>query len=286
MEQLEGRCAFITGGASGIGFAMAKAFAAAGMKVAIADVEDGPLQAAVDTLKEHNADVIGIRLDVRDRAAMEAAAKQVTETFGNVHLLCNNAGVGAGGPLHETTYGDWDWTLGVNVDGVVNGLQAFLPAMAAHGEGGHVVNTASMAGIAGFGGMGPYNASKFAVVGMSEALAQDVAEKGIGVSVLCPGFVRTNIFESERNRPEDMPGREVTGLTEEERQAFLDQALKDALEPDDVAEMVLEAVRGGKFWIFTHPEYRELVRMKMQSMVDAFPEPVPGREMVIPGADK
>lgn len=284
MEQLEGRCAFITGGASGIGYAMAKAFAAAGMKVVIADVEEGPLQAAVASLREHNADVLGIRLDVRDRPAMEAAAQEAQDAFGPVHLLCNNAGVGAGGPLHETTYGDWDWTLGVNLDGVVNGLQAFLPRMVAHGEGGHVVNTASMAGIAGFGGMGPYNASKFAVVGLSEALAQDVAEQGIGVSVLCPGFVRTNIFDSARNRPEDLPGRTVDGATEAEREAFQQEALKDALQPDDVAEQVLESVRSGRFWIFTHPEYREYVRRKMESMLESFPPLQPGREPVIPGS--
>lgn len=272
MDQLEGRTAFITGGGSGIGLAMAKAFAGAGMKVAIADVEQAALDAAVAKLKEGNADVLGICLDVRDRDAMEAAAATVAETFGPVHLLCNNAGVGAGGPMHETTYGDWDWTLGVNLNGVVNGMQAFLPAMVAHGEGGHVVNTASMAGIAGFGGMGPYNASKFAVVGISEALAQDVAHADIGVSVLCPGFVATNIFDSQRNRPEDLPGRarEISAEDEARRAAILETAIS----PDQVAEQVLEAVRQKQFWIFTHPEFAQFVQMKMQAMVAAFP-PLP-----------
>jgi len=281
MEKLEGRTAFITGGAGGIGLAMAKAFAGAGMKVAIADVEDDTLQAAVALLKESNADVMGIRLDVRDRDAMEAAAKEVTEAFGPVHLLCNNAGVGAGGPMHETTYGDWDWTLGVNLNGVVNGMQAFLPAMVAHGEGGHVVNTASMAGVFGAGGMGPYNASKFAVVGISESLAQDVAHADIGVSVLCPGFVKTSIFDSERNRPEDMPRRKST-MSDEERAAMAAKAMAGAIEPDAVAEQVLEAVRANQFWIFTHPEYVELMKMKMQNMIAAFPPLPEGVEPVMP----
>ena len=280
MEQLEGRTAFITGGASGIGFAMAKAFAAAGMKVAIADVEPDALETAVAKLKERNADVLGIRLDVRDRNAMEAAAAAVTAAFGPVHLLCNNAGVGAGGPMHETTYGDWDWTLGVNLNGVVNGMQAFLPGMVAHGEGGHVVNTASMAGIAGFGGMGPYNASKFAVVGISEALAQDVAHADIGVSVLCPGFVKTNIFDSERNRPEDLPGRPRAPSAED--QARLADILATAISPDQVAEQVMEAVRQKQFWIFTHPEFAELLQMKMQAMLAAFPPLPEGVEPILP----
>lgn len=272
MEALEGRTAFITGGASGIGLAMARAFAAAGMKVAIADVEQSALDAAVADLKDGNADVIGILLDVRDRAAMDAAAQTVEDRFGPVHLLCNNAGVGAGGPMHETSHDDWDWTLGVNLNGVVNGLQSFLPRMVAHGQGGHVVNTASMAGVLGVGGMGPYNASKFAVVGISEALAQDVAHAGIGVSVLCPGFVRTNIFDSGRNRPKDLPGVERERTEEDE--ARLAAILETAISPDQVAEQVLEAVREGRFWIFTHPEFVEIVRAKMQSMVDAFP-PLP-----------
>ncbi len=280
MDKFEGRTAFITGGASGIGFAMARAFAAAGMKVAIADVEREALNAAVAKLKEGNADVLGICLDVRDRDAMEAAAATVTEAFGPVHVLCNNAGIGAGGPMHETTYGDWDWTLGVNLNGVVNGLQAFLPGMVAHGEGGHVVNTASMAGIAGFGGMGPYNASKFAVVGISEALAQDVAHANIGVSVLCPGFVKTNIFTSSRNRPADLPGREYTPSAEDE--ARLAEILETALSPEQVAEQVLEAVRQKQFWIFTHPQFAQVVEMKMQSMLAAFPPMPEGMEPIIP----
>lgn len=272
MRDLEGRTAFIIGGASGIGLAMAKGFAAAGMNVAIADVEAEALAAALAELGSGNVRVMGIRLDVRDREAMDAAAAQVTETFGPVQLLCNNAGVGAGGPLQETAHGDWDWTLGVNLQGVINGLQSFLPGMVAHGQGGHVVNTASMAGVMGVAGMGVYNASKFAVVGLSEALAQDVAESGIGVSVLCPGFVKTRIFDSERNRPQDLQGTRRERTAEDE--ARLDEILATAISPGQVAEQVLESVREGRFWIFTHPEFARIVQLKMQSMLDAFP-PLP-----------
>lgn len=281
MDQFEGRTAFITGGASGIGFAMAKAFAAAGMKVAIADVEAGPLEAAVAKLKEGNADVLGIQLDVRDRTAMEAAAKQVQDTFGNVHLICNNAGIGAGGPMDQTTYDDWDWTIGVNLNGVVNGIQAFLPAMVAHGEGGHVVNTASMAGLFGAPGMGPYCATKFAVVGLSESLAADMAAKGIGVSVLCPGFVDTNIFTADRNRPADLAETTEREI-DPERMAQIEAMIANAQSPDSVAEKVLEGVKDNRFWILTHGEYAELMKWRLQSLVDAFPEVPEGTTPVMP----
>lgn len=283
MDQFEGRTAFVTGGASGIGFAMAKAFAAAGMKVAIADIEAEPLEAAVASLKEGNADVIGLRLDVRDRDAMAAAAKEVTETFGNVHVLCNNAGIGAGGPMQELTYDDWDWCIGVNLNGVVNGIQAFLPDMVAHGEGGHVVNTASMAGLFGAPNMGPYCATKFAVVGLSESLAADVAAQGIGVSVLCPGVVATNIFTSERNRPAEL-AETVEREPDPEVVARWTEAMEKAQSPDAVAEKVMEAVRANRFWILTHPEYASLMKWRMEQIVGAFPELPEGVEPLVPQA--
>ncbi|MEE4362223.1 MAG: SDR family NAD(P)-dependent oxidoreductase [Pseudomonadales bacterium] len=268
MQEFEGRTAFITGGASGIGLAMARSFAAAGMRVAIADVEAPALAAAVASLRASNADVLGIELDVRDRLAMDAAARQVTDHFGAVHVLCNNAGVGAGGPLQDATHADWDWTLGVNLQGVINGLQSFLPGMIAHGEGGHVVNTASMAGLLGVGGMGIYNASKFAVVGLSESLIQDLVGTGVGVSVLCPGFVRTNIFDSTRNRPDELAGAPRTRSEEDE--ARVEEIIARAIEPQQVAEQVLEAVRTEQFWIFTHPEFADVVKAKMGMMAAAF----------------
>ena len=281
MDHLEGRTAFITGGASGLGFAMAKAFAGAGMKIAIADVEDGALEKAVAALKEANADVIGIKLDVRDREAMDAAAAETKAAFGNVHLLVNNAGIGAGGPVQDMTHDDWDWTIGVNLNGVVNGVQSFLKDMIAHGEGGHVVNTASMAGIFGAPGMSAYCATKFAVVGMSESMNADLAETNVSVSVLCPAFVKTNIFDSARNRP-----AELADTVERERtpemEAMAEEIMRTAQEPDDVAQRVLDAVREERFWIFTHGELKDMVRMRSDMLLGEFPEPAPGAVPVMP----
>jgi NAD(P)-dependent dehydrogenase (short-subunit alcohol dehydrogenase family) len=201
MHDLTGKNAFITGGASGIGFAMAQAFLNEGMNVAIADVDADALAKAMTALSGSNARVLAVQLDVTNRSQYEEVAQQVEAELGNVHVLCNNAGVYRGGALDAVTYADWDWVMGVNVGGVINGLQTFLARMERHGEGGHVVNTASMAGLTTAPGLGVYNASKFAVVGLSEALRKDLEPKGIGVSVLCPGMVRTRILESERTRP-------------------------------------------------------------------------------------
>lgn len=272
MQEFEGRTAFITGGASGIGLAMARRFAAEGMKIVIADIEQGALDAAVEDLKGRNADVLGILLDVRDRAAFAAAAEQVRATFGDVHVLCNNAGVGAGGPILEQSYKDWDWTLGVNLDGVVNGLQTFLGDMVAHGEPAHVVNTASLAGIFGAPRMAAYCASKFAVVGLSESVLHDLAETQVKVSVLCPGFVKTNIFESQRNRPEELQNDAAPRERTAEQEAMLTAAMDNALDPDEVAECVLDAIRADRFWIFTHPDARDGARLRAEAMLASFDE--------------
>lgn len=202
MRELAGKTAFVTGGASGIGFALGRAFAEAGMKVMLADIETGALDAAVKSLHNVGPDVRGIECDVTDSASVERAAGASFGAFGNVHVICNNAGVAAGGGIEDIALDSWRWVLDVNLMGVVHGIRAFLPHMRAHGEGGHIVNTASMAGMQSGLGFSPYTASKFAVVGMSEGLAPQLAPFGIGVSVLCPGFVRTRIGESGRNRPE------------------------------------------------------------------------------------
>ena len=230
MNDLRGKTAVVTGGASGIGLGIAGALTGAGMRVAIADVEDTALERARASLAGSAGDVLAVRVDVTDREALAAAADRVEEAFGTVHVLCNNAGVLVGGSIDEMAYADWDWVLGVNVRGVINGLQTFLPRIAAHGEGGHIVNTASLAGMSTARGMSVYTASKFAVVGLTEALRADLADSGIGVSVLCPGVVDTNIFESGRNRPDAMRSETDTDvyplvrhLPDEDRAARMDR---------------------------------------------------------------
>ena len=206
MKDLSGKTAFVTGGASGIGLSMARAFGAAGMNVMLADINEDDLAAAVTELNERQVKAAGVRCDVTERQSVERAAKETVDRFGKVHVVCNNAGVGAGGPIDTVKPGDWDWTIAVNLMGVVYGMEAFLPHIRAHGEGGHYVNTASMAGMISVPGMEPYTASKYAVVGMSEGWAGQLAPENIGVSVLCPGFVKTRIHESSRAR-QDKFGR-------------------------------------------------------------------------------
>src|ERR1700726_2770322 len=204
MRELAGKTAFVTGGASGIGFALGRAFAEAGMKVMLADIETDALAAAVESLGNSGSDVRGVSCDVADPVSVERAAEASYEAFGNVHVVCNNAGVAGGSGIDNISLDNWRWVLDVNLMGVLHGIAAFLPHIRGHGEGGHFVNTASMAGMTGGGGLGfsPYTASKFAVVGLSEGRAAQLPPFGIGVSVLCPSFVRTGIGESGRNRPQ------------------------------------------------------------------------------------
>jgi len=202
MQQLAGKTAFITGAASGIGLALATAFAGEGMKVMLADIESAPLDRAVEALRASGAEVRGVVCDVADPVSMDDAADAAFRAFGNVHVLCNNAGVAAGGGIEQISIESWRWVIDVNLMGVVHGIKSFLPHIRRHGEGGHIVNTASMGGMNAGLGFSPYSASKFAVVSMSEGLAWQLAPDGIGVSVLCPSYVRTRIGESGRNRPE------------------------------------------------------------------------------------
>ena len=277
MRDITGKVAFITGGASGMGLAMARSFAAAGMKVAIADVE----QAALDRVKAEfdasNAEGITLRVDVTDRAAMEAAADATEAAFDKVHVLVNNAGVAVGGSLDQMSYEDWDWVMGVNLDGVVNGLQAFLQRIKAHGEGGHVVNTASLAGHFAIPGLGIYTATKYAVVGISETLRADLKQHNIGVSVLCPGVVNTNIFDSGRNRPSHLQGETDTAqmvlsedLAEPEREQRMAEMMARALDPAVVGDMVLHSIQEDEFYIFSHPEVEPMVSGRAAEVTDAF----------------
>ena len=202
MRDLSGKTAFITGGASGIGLALGRAFAEAGVQVMLADIEAEPLAAAVESLRSIGPGISSIACDVADPLSVDRAAEATYRAFGNVHIVCNNAGVAAGGGIDNISLDNWRWVLDVNLLGVLHGIRSFLPHIRKHGQGGHIVNTASMAGLLGGLGFSPYTASKFAVVGMSEGLAMQVRPLGIGVTVLCPGYVRTGIGNSGRNRPE------------------------------------------------------------------------------------
>ncbi|MDO8422385.1 MAG: SDR family NAD(P)-dependent oxidoreductase [Parvibaculum sp.] len=268
MDQFQGKTAFITGGASGIGFAMAKAFGAVGMNIMLADIEREPLEKAVEDLRQRQVKVEGVHCDVADRKSVEEAAAACVEAFGKVHVVCNNAGVGGGGVLGAMKPGDWDWTIGVNLMGVVYGMEAFLPHILAHGEGGHFVNTASMAGMISPPGMEPYCATKFAVVAMSEGWAGQLAPQNIGVSVLCPGFVSTRIHESARTRQERFGER--TPDADSELLSISAQLVQAGIPADVVGACVLEAVRDNDFYIFTHPDMRPAVEQRFGRIMEGF----------------
>lgn len=271
MEELDGKVAVVTGAASGIGAALAGRFVSEGMRVVLADVEIGPLQEAADKLAADGADVLAVPTDVSRGDDVDRLAAAAAEAFGPVHVLCNNAGVGAGGLLADLTTEDWEWVLGVNLWGVIHGLRAFLPGMLAHGEPGHVVNTASLAGLVSAPMMGPYGASKFAVVGISEALYHELQLTGsrIGASVLCPGWVNTQIHASERNRPAGLGGANAgLGVDGDPRAEMLRAILASGMAPDAVADLVLGAIRDGRFYVLTHPEMTPAVEVRMRGILD------------------
>ena len=274
MQDVAGKVAFITGGASGMGLAMARSFSRAGMKVVITDVEETALAKVRAEFEASNAEFLDLKVDVTDRDAMAQAADAVEERFGKIHVVCNNAGVAAGGTVDAHTYNDWDWVTRVNIDGVVNGVQTFVERIKRHGEGGHFVNTASMAGHIAVPGLGIYGMTKFAVVGLSETMRIDLAPHNIGVSALCPGVVNTNIFTSERNRPEALPGETRTALmanaTEEEWADRMEQIRDGALDPAVVGDMVLHAIRENEFYIFTHPELKAMSDARFEEMSAAY----------------
>jgi NAD(P)-dependent dehydrogenase (short-subunit alcohol dehydrogenase family) len=266
MKDLQGKVAVITGGASGIGRAVADRAAAEGMKIVLGDIEEGPLKEAVNELTGRGAEALGLVTDVADAASVRALRDGALDRFGAVHLVHNNAGIGLGGPIWEVSEEDWRWILGVNLWGVINGVAAFVPTLIEQGEG-HVVNTASVAGLIAAPFLGPYNATKQAVVAISETLFKDLQAVGapIGVSVLCPGFVRTRIAESERNRPAWAPDREAPG-TDELRGAV--QSLVDGgIAPSTVAERVIDAVRTETFYILTHPELDDAITTRFDDIL-------------------
>ncbi len=272
MREVAGKVAFITGGASGIGLGMAKAFSAAGMKVVIADIRQDHLDEAMTQLAP--GDAHPIRLDVTDRDAVAEAADEAERVFGKVHVVCNNAGINLFNDIGSATYQDWDWVLGVNLGGVVNGVVTFVPRIKAHGEGGHVINTASMASFVSGPGAGIYTASKFAVRGLSEALRWSLVPHGIGVSVLCPGLVKSQIFESDKIRPAHLSTD--TTPADQELMSILPQVHEAGMAPEEVGEKVLRAIRRNDFHIFTHPEFADELRELFDEALAAIPdEPAP-----------
>jgi NAD(P)-dependent dehydrogenase (short-subunit alcohol dehydrogenase family) len=273
MREITGKAAFVTGAASGIGLALSRAFAEAGMKVMLADIEPDQLASAVETLQGIGPEVHGVVCDVADPGSVDRAAKVAYDAFGRIHVVCNNAGIATSGGIDNISLEEWRWVLDVNVMGVLHDIRAFLPHIRVHGEGGHIVNTASMAGmLSGALGFSPYSASKFAVVAMSEGLANPLRPLGIGVSVLCPGFVRTQIMESQHNRPKRYgPTRTPEPQSPEGATvAKLSELVQSGLDPSDVAQRVLTAIRNDELYVFSHPERRPEVEARFAAILAAF----------------
>ncbi len=267
MTDLRDKTAFITGGASGIGLALARALLAEGANTVIADVEAGALERARQTLDSPPDRLMTCVLDVTDRAAFADARDAAVDAMGGVHLVFNNAGVNAAGPVQEMTYQDFDWVLGVNLGGVVNGVVTFLPELQRHGSAAHLINTASVGGLLGMRSLSIYNASKFGVVGLSEALRADLEGTGIGVSVLCPGIIDTALASSERNRPEHLRNADAAPTPADSEAA---PANPIAMSADEFAALALDAVVQDRFWVCSHPEFEPLVAQRNASVQSSF----------------
>lgn len=267
MQEFSGRTAVITGGASGIGLATAERLARAGMNLVLGDIEERVLDEQVSRLHGEGHTVLGVVTDVSDFDAVAAFAAAAVERFGPVHVLFNNAGVGGGGPMLDTELDVWDWTLGVNLFGVVHGIKAFGPGMVAHGEPCAIVNTASMAGLLPTPMLGSYTVSKYAVVAMSETLSLETRGSAMQVHVLCPGFVSTNIADSDRNMPEHMAEPLAMGDDNELMRAAMRDLVAGGIPPADVAERIFEALRSGRFTILPHPEFGEQILDRSRRLV-------------------
>jgi NAD(P)-dependent dehydrogenase (short-subunit alcohol dehydrogenase family) len=265
MDSLQDRVAVVTGGASGIGRALCLALARQGAHIAVADLDEPGMALTKASVQAAGQRAIAVRTDVSRRADVQALAETTFAQLGGVHVLCNNAGVALWGGLETATHEDWEWAIGVNLWGVVHGVEVFVPRMIAQKQGGHVINTASMAGLIASQGLGVYNTTKYAVVGLSETLQKDLRPYDIGVSVLCPMGVATAIRHSERNRPAHLrneassAGREVT-------------LIGRTLGPDQVADMVVASIRANRLYVITHPESLEPLRRRFQRMEQAIQE--------------
>jgi NAD(P)-dependent dehydrogenase (short-subunit alcohol dehydrogenase family) len=266
MQDFAGRTAFVTGGAHGIGSGLVRALLAEGCKVAIADIRMASIEQALKAL--NNPMAMGVQVDVSSREAMTRAADEVEAKFGPVSLLFNNAGINLFQTIEESSYDDWDWVLGVNLHGPINGVMTFAPRMVAAAGGGYIVNTASMAAFLAAGKPGIYNMTKFAVRGMSESLRASLAPHGIGVSVLCPGLVKSYIYASDEIRPDRLKGAAKPVDTQNVKR--LAEIHEFGMEPDVIAARVLEAMRENRYHIFTHPEFKDELRECFDEILQDF----------------
>jgi NAD(P)-dependent dehydrogenase (short-subunit alcohol dehydrogenase family) len=272
VKELAGKTAFVTGAASGIGLGIATAFAQAGAKVMLCDIEEAALSAALAQLRLTNVDVDGVKADVSLKAELAAAAEATTARYGKVHILVNNAGVGGGGPYGTWTDASWNWTLGVNLMATIWGIEIFGPLIEQHGEGGHIVSTASIAGIIS-GGSTAYNVSKYGVVALSEGLRLELAPRGIGVSVLCPGYIRTQIVDSRRNLPKRFEGGISAPPTSgpiAERINQIRERVTQGIDPLYVGELVREGVENDWPYIFTDLEFEPIVEARFAAIKQGF----------------
>ena len=272
MKDLNDKVAVVTGGASGIGRAIAERLAAERMKLVLADIEEEALAAAQKEMEAKGATVLAVRTDVSQPSDVEALAKKTVDAFGAVHVLCNNAGVGPpGGPLWERSVADWQWVLGVNLWGVIHGVRVFVPIMRAQDTEAHIVNTASLAGLVSVPWMGIYNVTKHAIVTLSETLHHELTLSGtkLKVSVLCPAWVNTALADADRNRPAELTDAGATKSPQSEMvELALRQFLETGLPPEQVADAVLDAIRDEKFYILTHPEGNEVIEARMHDILE------------------
>lgn len=270
MRDFAGKVAFITGGASGIGLGMARNFLAEGMKVCLADWNEAHIEKARGILKGSNA-VHFVKTNVADRAGLRAAAEETLATFGKIHILCNNAGMDGGGTADSEDFDDWDRALSVNLGGVINGTKIIVPIIQRQGEGGHVVNTSSMAGVVPLPGLAAYSTAKYAVRGFSESLRMQLAPQGIGVSCLFPGATRTALVPL----PEDNPAEEIDEEAAPPFVRALWNAMRQAIDPMDTGRAVVEAIKENRFYIFTNREFLDEVKERHREIEAAFPEQEP-----------
>jgi NAD(P)-dependent dehydrogenase (short-subunit alcohol dehydrogenase family) len=269
MSRFSGKTAVISGGGEGIGLSIARALGEQGMNIVLGDIDPGNLERATQELEQAGVPVLAVVLDVAEEAQWQALVQRTVERFQTVHMLVNNAGVaGASGPIESQSAVDWDWALHVNLMGVVFGAKHFVPLIKEHGEGGWLVNVASMAGMGGLPFAGAYTATKSAVVALSESWVGELEGDGIAVSVLCPAFVQTRIHDSQRNRQARFEVQSAPVGADGGLLGNATEAVKNGIDPSIVGKRLVEALEAGELYVFTHPNYRPVVQMRSE-MIDA-----------------